>query len=43
MQTATWVVTDTFHGTIFSILFRKNFASFASKKMKVMSLLSQRP
>lgn len=37
---ADYVVTDTFHGSIFSILYQKQFGSFASEKIKVASLLS---
>ena len=40
MQNATYVMTDTFHGTIFSILLKKNFISFANNKSKVKSLLT---
>lgn len=39
VQAADYVVTDTFHGTIFSILFGKSFGSFAARKMKVGYLL----
>lgn len=40
MQQADYVMTDTFHGSIFSILLKKNFVSFAKNKNKVKSLLS---
>ena len=40
VKAADYVVTDTFHGTIFSILFKKQFASYAANKMKVSYLLS---
>lgn len=40
VRDADYVVTDTFHGSIFSILYKKQFGSFASKKIKVASLLS---
>jgi hypothetical protein len=39
VKAADHVVTDTFHGTIFSILFEKSFGSFAARKMKVGYLL----
>lgn len=39
MRTSRYVLTDTFHGTIFSILLRKNFATFSSGKAKICSLL----
>lgn len=35
------VITDTFHGTVFSIKYRKNFASFSEGKNKIKSLLSE--
>lgn len=40
LKNADYVVTDTFHGTIFSIIYRKRFGAFASEKIKVFSLLS---
>lgn len=40
VRDAAYVVTDTFHGSIFSILYKKQFGSFASEKIKVASLLS---
>jgi hypothetical protein len=39
IQKADYVVTDAFHGTIFSILFQKPFISFATRK-KVSDLLA---
>lgn len=38
---ADYVLTDTFHGTAFSIIFEKNFAVFDEKKIKVKELLAQ--
>lgn len=35
------VVTETFHGTIFSILYNKNFVSFANNKSKLCDLLER--
>lgn len=35
------VITNTFHGTIFSIIYRKNFVSLAVKKIKVKELLDE--
>jgi hypothetical protein len=40
IRDAEYVVTDTFHGSIFSVLYKKQFGSFASEKLKVASLLS---
>ena len=34
-----YVITDTFHGNAFSIIYKKNFASFGISKNKVKSLL----
>lgn len=39
MRAAKYVLTDTFHGTIFSVILQKNFATFSSGKMKLISLL----
>lgn len=39
MANASYVVTDTFHGTIFSILYGRQFMSFAAKKPKIQHLL----
>ena len=39
-EQADFIFTDTFHGTIFSLLFNKNFISFGEKKKKVVELLS---
>lgn len=39
IQKADYVVTDAFHGTIFSVLFEKRFISFATRK-KVSGLLN---
>lgn len=35
------VLTNTFHGTIFSIIYRKNFAAIAKNKIKVKDLLEE--
>ncbi|MGM9551698.1 MAG: polysaccharide pyruvyl transferase family protein [Clostridia bacterium] len=40
LKNASFVVTDTFHGTIFSILYEKNFAEFGNVKKKISDLLS---
>lgn len=40
LRNADYVVTDTFHGTIFSVLYNKQFGTFGSEKIKVSSLLS---
>ncbi|NDI34876.1 polysaccharide pyruvyl transferase family protein [Chengkuizengella sediminis] len=39
VKNAKYIVTDTFHGTIFSILFSKQFVSFAGDNVKVIELL----
>jgi hypothetical protein len=39
MRSAKYVMTDTFHGTIFSVLLKKNFAVMSSGKAKIESLL----
>lgn len=41
LHAAKYVVTNTFHGTVFSILFQKQFLSFGRSKKKVMNLLEQ--
>ena len=41
MKHADYVLTNTFHGTVFSIIFRKNFVSFTRDKKKVIDLLHQ--
>lgn len=40
IRDAQYVVTDTFHGSIFSILYGKQFGAYASDKIKVAALLS---
>ena len=40
-KNAKFVITDTFHGTIFSILFHKQFVVTNEKKIKVIELLRQ--
>ncbi len=37
---AEMVITKTFHGTVMSVIFQKNFAVFASNNIKVVELLS---
>ena len=41
IKKAKYVVTDTFHGTVLSIIFHKQFVSFASHKPKVFDILKQ--
>lgn len=41
IKKAKYVVTDTFHGTVLSIIFHKQFVSFASHKPKVANILQQ--
>lgn len=41
VQNAKFVVTNTFHGTVFSIKYNKRFASYAKTSDKVISLLSE--
>jgi hypothetical protein len=41
MKNADYVITDTFHGTIFSILYKKRFGVFAQNKVKIEPLLKQ--
>jgi len=36
---ADYVFTNTFHGTVFSIIYNKNFASYGRKKIKVTQIL----
>lgn len=38
---ADYIVTNTFHGTVFSLIFKKQFVSVTKKKKKVVELLSQ--
>ena len=38
---ANYIVTDTFHGTIFSIIFRKQFIVAATGKKKILELLKK--
>lgn len=40
IKQADFVVTSTFHGTVFSIIFNKNFVSYARNNKKVMEMLS---
>lgn len=41
MRNADYVITNTFHGTVFSIIFRREFVSYTSDKKKVIDLLQQ--
>lgn len=41
ISNASYIITETFHGTIFSILYNKNFAVYAGKKCKVNYLLKK--
>ncbi len=41
MKHAEFVVTNTFHGTLFSALFEREFVSYTADKRKVMELLAQ--
>lgn len=41
MKNADFVVTNTFHGTIFSVLFHKRFVDYGGKKLKISNLLNQ--
>lgn len=41
MKKADYVVTNTFHGCVFSILFNKQFVANACEKKKIISLLTQ--
>ena len=38
---ADFIVTNTYHGTIFSVLYQKRFADYGGEKKKVADLLSQ--
>ena len=38
-KNASFVITDTFHGTIFSIINEKNFAEYGSRQKKIANLL----
>jgi hypothetical protein len=40
IRAADYVITNTFHGTAFSIIYRKAFGAFISNKIKVQSLLN---
>lgn len=41
MKNAQYVITDTFHGTIFSAIYHKNFADYGVHKLKITNLLTQ--
>jgi hypothetical protein len=41
IKNAECVITDTFHGTVFSIKYAKNFACYASGKTKIIGLLDE--
>lgn len=38
---ASYVVTDTFHGTIFSVIYKKQFASYADNNIKILDFLDR--
>jgi hypothetical protein len=38
---AEYVITSTFHGTIFSLIYKKQFASYAGSNIKVLEILDQ--
>ena len=40
-QNADYIITNTFHGNVFSLIFNKQFISFGKNKAKVCSLLEQ--
>ncbi len=40
-KNADFVITNTFHGNIFSLIFNKQYISFGKEKEKIVSLLSQ--
>ena len=40
VHNAKYVITSTFHGTVFSILFRKQFLVFPSNNLKIIEILS---
>ncbi len=39
IKNAQCVITDTFHGTVFAIKYRKSFVSFGTKKKKIIDIL----
>lgn len=41
IKNAECIITETFHGTIFSILYKKNFVSYANNKLKLKDLLER--
>ena len=41
IKNAEYIITETFHGTIFSILYNKTFASYVNNKSKVKDLLER--
>lgn len=41
IEHADYVITNTFHGTVFSIIFQKRFAALTQKAAKIESLLSE--
>ncbi len=40
-EKAEYVVTDTFHGTVFSLIFQKKFVTYASDNVKIYELVEQ--
>lgn len=41
MKNADFIITNTFHGTIFSVLFHKKFVDYGGKKLKISNFLNQ--
>lgn len=41
MKNAAFIVTDTFHGTIFSVIYHKKFADYGGTKLKISDFLNK--
>jgi hypothetical protein len=41
IKNASFIITDTFHGTVFSIIYEKEFVTYAGSKRKIQELLNQ--
>lgn len=41
MKNAKYVITNTFHGTLFSIIYNKQFVTFANNKVKITDILQR--
>lgn len=41
IHNAAYIITTTFHGSVFSIIYKKQFVVYAGKKIKVMDLLKE--